>query len=103
MPLIYSTFGQSFVGWLWAKNLWTVKPWYRELNIMNRVLNKDFGTESYNNSTLIAFSGVFHPACCMQNYPVNGMEGSAGRSFRLYEEQALKSRTSRKGESDEEQ
>jgi hypothetical protein len=70
--------------------LWTVKPWYRELNIMNRVLNKDFEAKSCNNSTLIAFSDVFHPACCMQKYPVNGSEGSAGRSFRLYEMQALK-------------
>jgi hypothetical protein len=57
---------------------------------MNRVLNKDFSVKSCNNSTLIAFSGVFHPACCMQNYPVNGMEGSVGRSLRLYEVQAQK-------------
>ncbi len=64
-------------------------PWYRELNIMNRVLNKDFCMKSCNNSTLIAFSDVFHPACCMQNFPVNGTEGSFGRSFRLYEVQAL--------------
>jgi len=55
---------------------------------MNRVLNKDFDAKSCNNSVLIAFSGVFHPACCMQNYPVNGMEGSAGRSLLLYDMQA---------------
>ena len=36
---------------------------------MNRVLNKDFGVKSCNNSTLIAFSDVFHPACCMQTCP----------------------------------
>jgi hypothetical protein len=66
----------------------TVEPWYRELNIMNRVLNKDFGLKSCNNSTLIAFSDVFHPACCMQKHPVNGGEGSFCRSFRLYEVQA---------------
>jgi hypothetical protein len=70
--------------------LWTVTPWYRELNIMNRVLNKDFALKSSNNSMLIVFSDVFHPASCMQNYSVNGMEGSAGRSFRLYELQAQK-------------
>ena len=54
---------------------------------MNRVLNKDFAVKSCNNSTLIAFSGVFHPACCMQNFPVNGREGSFYRSFPLYEVQ----------------
>ena len=55
---------------------------------MNRVLNKDFQAKSCNscnNSALIVFSDVFHPACCMQKYPVNGREESAGRSFRLYE------------------
>ncbi len=55
---------------------------------MNRVLNKDFDAKSCNNSTLIAFSDVFHPACCMQNFPENGREGSVGRSLRLYEAQA---------------
>jgi len=53
---------------------------------MNSVLNKDFCTKSCNNSTLVAFSDVFHPAWCMQNYPVR--EGSVGRSFRLNEVQA---------------
>ena len=70
---------------------------------MNRVLNKDFASKSSNNLMLIVSSDVFHPAYCMQNYPVNGMGGSAGRSFRLYELQVLKkSSPSRKGESDEE-
>ena len=72
-----------------GQTLQKVLPWYRELNIMNRVLNKDFDAKSWNNSTLIAFSGVFHPACCMQNYRLNGMEGSASRSFRFYEVDAL--------------
>ena len=40
---------------------------YRELNIMNRVLNKDFGVGSYLNSALLSFSDVFHPASCMQS------------------------------------
>ena len=57
---------------------------------MNRVLNKDFASKSSNNLMLIVFSDVFHPAYCMQNYPVNGMEESAGGSFRLYELQVLK-------------
>ena len=71
---------------------------------MNRVLNKGFSPESCNNSTLIAFSGVFHPACCMQNRHTTVMEVSAGRPSRSYEMQAQKkSRASRKGESDEEQ
>jgi hypothetical protein len=56
---------------------------------MNRVLNKDFSAKSCNNTTLIVFSDVFHPACSMQNYPVSGMGGPVGRSFRLYEVQAL--------------
>jgi hypothetical protein len=73
-----------------GRTLWTVKPWYRELNIMNRVLNKDFELKSCDNSTLIAFSDVFHPACYMQKFPVNGREGSVGRPFRLYEVQVLK-------------
>ena len=42
---------------------------------MNRVLNKDFGLESYLNSALSIFSGVFHPASCMQSYSV-GESGS---------------------------
>jgi len=33
---------------------------------MNRVLNKDFDPESYLNSALSIFSGVFHPASRMQ-------------------------------------
>jgi hypothetical protein len=70
---------------------------------MNRVLNKDFTPKSCNNSTLIAFSGVFHPACCMQKYHLNVMEESGGRSLRLYEMQVQKTRASHKGESDEEQ
>jgi hypothetical protein len=40
---------------------------YRELNIMNRVLNKGSASESYLNSALISFSDVFHPASCMQS------------------------------------
>jgi hypothetical protein len=35
---------------------------------MNRVLNKGFASKSYKNSTLIAFSDVFHPASCMQSW-----------------------------------
>ena len=42
-------------------------PRYRELNIMNRVLNKDFVPESCLNSALISFSDVFRPASCMQS------------------------------------
>ena len=40
---------------------------YRELNIMNRVSNKDFTLKSYLNSMLISFSDVFRPASCMQS------------------------------------
>jgi len=43
---------------------------YRELNIMNRVSNKDFTLKSYLNSTLISFSDVFRPASCMQSCQV---------------------------------
>jgi len=39
---------------------------YRELNIMNRVSNKDFSAKSCNPSTQRSFSDVFHPASCMQ-------------------------------------
>jgi hypothetical protein len=41
--------------------------WYRELNIMNRVSNKDFDAKSCNLSTQRSFSDVFHPASCMQS------------------------------------
>jgi hypothetical protein len=80
-----------------------VKPWYRELNIMNRVLNKDFDSESYRNSSLIAFSDVFHPACCMQNYPGMGAKGLPADPSDCMTCMHQKSRASRKGESDEEQ
>jgi hypothetical protein len=49
--------------------------WYRELNIMNSVLNKDFVSESCLNSALIVFSDVFRPASCMQSSP-QGKSGS---------------------------
>lgn len=42
-------------------------PRYRELNIMNRVSNKDFKAESSLNSALSIFSDVFRPASCMQS------------------------------------
>ncbi|PKG33542.1 MAG: hypothetical protein CW742_02460 [Methanoregula sp.] len=42
-------------------------PRYRELNIMNRVSNKDFEAESSLNSALSIFSDVFRPASCMQS------------------------------------
>jgi len=45
----------------------TVPPRYRELNIMNRVSNKDFEAESSLNSALSIFSDVFRPASCMQS------------------------------------
>ena len=53
-----------------------VTPWYRELNIMNRVLNKDFASKSSTNSTLIAFSDVFHPASCMQSWYLSKVKES---------------------------
>jgi len=87
-----------------GQNLVDGEPWYRELNIMNSVLNKGFKTKSSNNSTLIVSSDVFSPACCMQNFPVNGIERSSGRSLRLHAMQVLKNpNASPKGESDEEQ
>ncbi len=43
---------------------------------MNRVLNKDFYSKSYTNSTLIAFSDVFHPASCMQSWYLSKVKES---------------------------
>ena len=43
---------------------------------MNRVLNKDFYSKSYKNSTLIAFSDVFHPASCMQSWYLSKVKES---------------------------
>jgi hypothetical protein len=53
-PLKYSTFDQSFVGG-WGRHHVNWCPRYRELNIMNRVLNKDFFPESYQIPRLILF------------------------------------------------
>jgi hypothetical protein len=50
-----------------VKRLLDRLPRYRELNIMNRVLNKGFARKSYLNSALIAFSDVFRPASLMQS------------------------------------
>jgi hypothetical protein len=48
---------------------------------MNRVLNKGFVKESYLNSALIAISGVFRPASCMQICHVKDSKGAVGYSF----------------------
>ena len=48
---------------------------------MNRVLNKGFEPESYLNSALIAISGVFRPASCMQICYVKDSKGSLYLSF----------------------
>jgi hypothetical protein len=48
---------------------------------MNRVLNKGFEPESYPNSALIAISGVFRPASCMQICHVRDSKGSIYHSF----------------------
>jgi hypothetical protein len=49
---------------------------YRELSIMNRVLNKDFVSRSYKISALITFSDVFHPASCMQSWYLSNVKES---------------------------
>ena len=42
---------------------------YRELNIMNRVLNKDFVSAEPSSKKIVRpFSDVFHPASSMQIY-----------------------------------
>jgi hypothetical protein len=51
---------------------------------MNRVLNKDFASESYLNSALISFSDVFHPASCMQSCHVRESKGSNLNSFGMF-------------------
>jgi|WetSurSiteA1Bulk_404760.scaffolds.fasta_scaffold199026_1 hypothetical protein len=48
---------------------------------MNRVLNKGFEPESYLNSALIAISGVFRPASCMQICYVQDLKGLFNSSF----------------------
>ena len=52
---------------------------------MNSVLNKDFGLESYLNSALSIFSGVFRPASCMQSYSI-GVLGSRNHTAFLITE-----------------
>jgi hypothetical protein len=48
---------------------------------MNRVLNKGFEAESYLNSALIAISGVFRPASCMQICHVRNSKGPLRHPF----------------------
>jgi hypothetical protein len=48
---------------------------------MNRVLNKDFVSESYDNLTPRTFSDVFHLACCMQIWVVKEPEVVELHSF----------------------
>jgi len=45
-------------------------PWYRELNIMNRMLNKDDCPELYQNCRARPFSDVFYPVSRIQGIPV---------------------------------
>ncbi len=75
---------------------------YRELNIMNSVLNKDFISKSYENITLGTFSDVFHLASCMQICSVRDQRNRAflprGAGFSLFAKMCI----SGKGESDEE-
>jgi len=64
-----STFHLSFAGRMWgAQNRYA--PWYRELNIMNRMLNKDDCPESYQNCVARPFSDVFYPVSRIQGIPV---------------------------------
>jgi len=44
-------------------------PWYRELNIMNRNLTKDFAVKSYSKIEADTFSDVFPPARSVQCLP----------------------------------
>lgn len=60
-------------------------PRYRELNIMNRVSNKDFEAESSLNSALSIFSDVFRPASCMQSI-YTGEPGSHNNTTSLVPE-----------------
>jgi hypothetical protein len=66
---------------------------------MNRVLNKDFASESYLNSALKSFSGVFRPASCMQSCHVRESKGSILTSFALFFYLQHASSASRAGES----
>ena len=64
-------------------------PRYRELNIMNRVLNKDFIPESYLNSALKSFSDVFCPALCVQSWYARESKGSLKCSFTMFPSRLL--------------
>ena len=46
-----------------------VAPWYRELNIMNRNLTKDFEPKSYSMIEADTFSDVFPPARSVHYLP----------------------------------
>jgi hypothetical protein len=59
---------------MWGAHTISDAPWYRELNIMNRVLNKDDCPESYRHCTVRPFSDVFNLASCMQGFPVKNPE-----------------------------
>jgi len=61
------------------KNIYA--PWYRELNIMNRVLNKDDCPESYHNYIIRPSSDVFYPVYCIQGIPVIVPENDCSAVF----------------------
>ena len=56
-------------------------PRYRELNIMNSVLNKGFVLESFHHLRLTTFSDVFHRASRMQNCPEQSIKACIGYVF----------------------
>jgi hypothetical protein len=63
-----STFHLSFAGRMTGAHSRSDAPWYRELNIMNRVLNKDNCPEPFQYYIERHFSDVFNPASCMQDF-----------------------------------
>jgi hypothetical protein len=76
-----STFHLSFAGGMKGANNRSDAPWYRELNIMNSMLNKDSCPEPFQHRAVGFFSDVFNTASCMQVFPVTSPETPFSGSF----------------------
>ncbi len=73
------TFDQSRTGRMRSAHRYPCADRYRELNIMNRLSNKDSGNGALHEPDTTSFSDVFHP--CMQGCPYEQNGEQVLRSF----------------------
>jgi hypothetical protein len=70
---------------------------YRELNIMNRLSNKDFSVKSYPNFNRQSFSDVFRFASCVQSFCAREPDELLRALFGLFPSLAIRARNSLQG------